>query len=124
VWRAAFDEEDTHGELSDLQRVILDDYNARLLIAEAGGRIVGTLIATFDGWRGNLYRMAVLPDYQRRGIARELVSAAETWLHAVGCRRVTALVETDHDWATGFWRAAGYQLQEDMGRFRRDLHES
>jgi len=27
---------------------------------------------------------------------------------------LTALVEKDHPWATGFWNAAGYQLHESM----------
>ena len=32
-----------------------------LFVAEADGQIVGALIAGWDGWRGNMYRLAVLP---------------------------------------------------------------
>ncbi|HEX5371017.1 MAG TPA: GNAT family N-acetyltransferase [Dehalococcoidia bacterium] len=39
---------------------------------EAEGAVVGTFIVTFDGWRGNMYRLAVLPSLHRRGIARRL----------------------------------------------------
>jgi ribosomal protein S18 acetylase RimI-like enzyme len=53
--------------------------------------------------RGNLYRLAVLPSYRRRGIARALVAAAEERLAARGALRVSALVEHDHPWAVGFW---------------------
>ncbi|HLF76752.1 MAG TPA: GNAT family N-acetyltransferase [Dehalococcoidia bacterium] len=121
IWRAAFDEDDTHGELDDVQRVILDDQNARLLLAVADGVAVGTLIATFDGWRGNMYRLAVLPQHQRQGIARSLVAAAEQWLQAVGCRRITALVERDRAWATSFWAAAGYAHEQHMRRYAKNL---
>ena len=38
---------------------------ARLLLAEAGTAIIGTLIGTFDGWRGNMYRLVVNPDRRR-----------------------------------------------------------
>ena len=51
VWRAAYNEDDLHGELRDVQRVIADPKRSRLLVAEAGEKIVGTLIVAFDGWR-------------------------------------------------------------------------
>jgi hypothetical protein len=35
----------------------------------------------------------------------------------LGARRVTALVEKDHADATGFWTAAGYQLDTRIVRF-------
>jgi ribosomal protein S18 acetylase RimI-like enzyme len=53
-----------------------------LLVAESGGEIVGALIAAYDGWRGNMYRLAVAPAWRRRGIARQLVEAGES-----GCGR-------------------------------------
>jgi GNAT superfamily N-acetyltransferase len=80
-----------------------------LLPAEAHGEAIGALIVTFDGWRGNMYRLAVPPGHQRQGIARALVSAAEQWLLGAGCRRITALVEAGNPWATGFWSAAGHE---------------
>jgi GNAT superfamily N-acetyltransferase len=91
------------------------------LLAEVDGKIAGTLIATFDNWRGNMYRLAVLPEHQRRGIASALVAAAEQWLHAVGCRRITALVEAGSPWATAFWSAAGYGHEVHMRRYAKDL---
>lgn len=41
-----------------------------LLVAETQGRVVGTLVAVWDGWRGSMARLAVLPDHRRAGIAR------------------------------------------------------
>ncbi len=83
--------------------------------------IVGTLIAAFDGWRGNMYRLAVVPERRRRGLAAALVHEGEALLRTMGCRRITALVVRDHDWATAFWSSAGYELEEWMGRFVRKL---
>ena len=93
------------------------DHGDLFLVAEDAGRLVGTLIAGWDGWRGNMYRLAVLPAYRRQGVATALVGEAERRLRALGARRITALVISDHDWATGFWRAAGYELDERMARF-------
>lgn len=38
-----------------------------------GEAIVGTVIASWDGWRGAMYRLAVLPSHRRRRIAAKLV---------------------------------------------------
>jgi ribosomal protein S18 acetylase RimI-like enzyme len=88
-----------------------------LLVAEEDGRFVGTLIAGWDGWRGHLYRLAVLPERRRRGIATALVIAGEERLRALGARRLTAIVLLDHGDAAGFWTAAGFAHQIEAGRF-------
>jgi ribosomal protein S18 acetylase RimI-like enzyme len=80
-----------------------------LLVAEADdGTIVGSVVAVFDGWRGNLYRLAVAPDHRRRGVARALVTGAERQLRDAGCRRASALVLHDHADALACWAALGY----------------
>lgn len=82
---------------------LIQDPAASVLVAVDNGLLVGSIIGGWDGWRGNLYRLAVLPSYRRRGIARALVAAAEERLAARGALRVSALVEHDHPWAVGFW---------------------
>ena len=92
-----------------------------LLVAEDGGMIVGTLIAAWDGWRGGMYRLAVLPEYRRRGIAQALVEAAHERLRAKGARRITALVGADEAEAHALWRTLGYERDLHVIRFVRNL---
>jgi ribosomal protein S18 acetylase RimI-like enzyme len=92
-----------------------------LLVAEAGGEIVGAVIAAFDGWRGNFYRLAVAPDFRRRGIGARLVAAGEERMRAAGAPRVTALVAFDDADARGFWEAVGYGADLVIGRMVRTL---
>jgi ribosomal protein S18 acetylase RimI-like enzyme len=92
-----------------------------LLVAEVDGDVVAALIAAFDGWRGNMYRLAVAKPWRRRGVARRLVEAGEARLRALGAPRVTALVAFDDTAARGFWGAAGYEADEVMGRMVRTL---
>jgi ribosomal protein S18 acetylase RimI-like enzyme len=82
---------------------VIRDSAASVLVAVDDDLLVGSIIGGWDGWRGNLYRLAVLPSYRRRGVARALVAAAEERLGARGALRVSALVEHDHPWAVGFW---------------------
>jgi ribosomal protein S18 acetylase RimI-like enzyme len=102
-------------------KVAINHSAALFLVAESKGNIVDTIIGTFDGWRGEVYRLAVSPAVRRRGVARMLVDGAEKWMGEQGCHRITALVEKDHPWATGFWNSAGYQLHESMSRYLRDI---
>jgi ribosomal protein S18 acetylase RimI-like enzyme len=57
----------TADRLEDVDRLIADS-PAALLIAECDGEVVGALIAGWDGWRGNLYRLAVRQGHRREGI--------------------------------------------------------
>ena len=104
----------------DLLRTINSGASS-VILAESGGNIIGSVIASFDGWRGNIYRLAVHPDYRRRGIARRLVGEAEAWLKDQGARRVGAVVEQDHPWATGFWDSTEFALEPLDLRYVRDL---
>ena len=47
---------------------------ALLLVATIDNQIVGSVIGGWDGWRGNIYRLAVTPEFRRKGIARRLVA--------------------------------------------------
>jgi ribosomal protein S18 acetylase RimI-like enzyme len=88
-----------------------------LLVGEVGGRIVATVIAGWDGWRGNLYRLVVDPAHRRTRVASDLVREAEHRLSARGCRRIAASVQIDEDHAVGFWTAAGYTADRRAHRY-------
>lgn len=92
-----------------------------LLVAEEDGHIVGTLIAGWDGWRANMYRLAVVPERRRQGIGIALVRAGEELLGSRGARRITALVGEGEEHADALWRAAGYLRDDQVNRYVRNL---
>lgn len=104
----------------DVERLI-DGSPAALLVAERDGGIVGALIAAWDGWRGNMYRLAVREGHRREGIAIALTRAGEDYLRDCGARRVTALVAFEDDVAGAFWESAGYPRDREIGRRVRNL---
>lgn len=110
----------TADRLDDVERLV-GDSPAALLVAERDREIVGALIAAWDGWRGNMYRLAVRDGNRRQGIALALTRAGEDYLRQRGASRVTALVAFDDGDAAGFWDAAGYPQDEEIGRRVRNI---
>lgn len=93
---------------------------ALLLVATVNDQIVASVIGGWDGWRGNIYRLAVLPEHQRKGIARRLVAEISSELFAMGATRVAALVEHEHPWAVSFWNSLsdlGYRHDPQFTRY-------
>ena len=107
LWKRAGATASVTDRPDDVRRAAARDEVAFVIALSDDGeaRIIGSIIGTFDGWRGNIYRLAVDPAHRRRGVARALV----------------AEVERDHPWAVSFWRAAGYLLDERMDRYVRML---
>jgi ribosomal protein S18 acetylase RimI-like enzyme len=121
LWSAARSEHARTADTADLVARLIEDSPAALLVAERDGAIVGTVIAAWDGWRGNLYRLAVDPAQRRAGIGLALTRAGEEYLHGCGARRITALVAFEDEAAGAFWDAAGYPRDEEIGRRVRNI---
>ncbi len=84
------------------------------LLAEAEGQLVGSIIGGWDNWRGHIYRLAVHPDFRRRGLARALTADIERRLRARGARRIYALAATKQDMGVKFWESLPYEKSKDV----------
>ncbi len=111
----------TADRLEDVERLLAEAPGSVVVAIDGGGALLGALIAAWDGWRGNMYRLAVRREHRRRGIGRALVRAGEAHLHGRGARRVTALVGYEDELASAFWESAGYPRDEEIGRRVRNL---
>jgi len=82
--------------------------------AFADGKLVGIVVATHDGRKGWINRLAVHPDYRRRGIAKKLIEEAEKYLKKEGMKIICALIE---DWNTAsinLFQKSGYKMHKDI----------
>jgi ribosomal protein S18 acetylase RimI-like enzyme len=77
-------------------------------LAEQAGRVVGTVMAGYDGHRGWVYSLGVHPDARRAGVGRALLGVAEEALASRGCPKVNLQVLAGNEAAQAFWRRAGY----------------
>jgi ribosomal protein S18 acetylase RimI-like enzyme len=102
-------------------RTLIERDPEALLLAADGDRVVGTVIAGFDGWRCHLYRLAVAPDRRREGIGAALLDAAQRRFVSLGGRRADAMVLEDNEIGQRAWSAAGYTREERWRRWIRPL---
>jgi len=93
-----------------------------LIVAEEAGQVVGTVIAGWDGWRGSVYRLAVAPVQRRRGLATQLLRAAEDRLARSGASRAHAIVVGSDARAVAFWEASGWTYEQEQRRYTTEVH--
>ena len=118
LWQRAFG----YPEARNRPERVLDDKLALddglLLVAEHEARLLGTILAGYDGHRGWLYRAAVLPESRGQGTGRALVQAAEAELRARGCAKINLQTHADNTEAVRFWARLGYleEARVSMGK--------
>ena len=90
----------------------------RFLVGEVDGKIVGSLMAGYDGHRGWLNYLAVDPAFRRRGYGRRLVNAAENLLRAAGCLKINLQIRAEHRDVIAFYQSLGFAVDEvaSMGK--------
>lgn len=127
-WRSAAKGISISDDPDGVRTLIERDPDALLLAVEADqagragtDRVIGTVIAGFDGWRCHLYRLAVAPDRRRRGIGSALLDAAHRRFESFGGRRADAMVLERNETGRRTWIAAGYQREDHWRRWVKPL---
>jgi len=101
----------------DRDRTDVDDITAYLekgsfLIADGDGGGPGGIVACVyvetRGERGYIGMLAVQPSLHRRGIGRRMMTAAEQYCRAAGCRAVDIRIVNLRTELPGFYRSLGY----------------
>ncbi|WP_121254085.1 GNAT family N-acetyltransferase [Nocardioides ferulae] len=107
----------------ELVRRLVEHEPEALMLATLNGRIVGTIVAGWDGWRANLYRLAVEPELRGRGLGRRLLAGAEERLRALGAERYCAMVLDENELGRSLWESTGYTRQGEWRRWVKPVLE-
>ena len=78
-------------------------------VAVEGTRLVGAVLAGYDGRRGLLYHLAVAPDRRGAGLGQALLARALAALKDAGVVRVLILVARDNAGGRTFWLRQGWE---------------
>ena len=75
---------------------------------EDGAKLIGVVVATNDTRKGWINRIAIDPEYRRRGYGEELVHAAEAALSELGLKIMAALIEDYNKASLALFDKLGY----------------
>jgi len=100
----------------------LDGGPGVLLVAELEGELVGSVLATHDGRKGWINRLAVLPGWRREGIASRLVAEAQNRLDQAGIEITAVLIEGDNPESRNLFRKLGFAQHSDIVYFSSRKH--
>lgn len=92
----------------DIQRK-LDEDPSLFRVAVCDTQVIGSVMAGFDGHRGWIYYLAVLPQYQSRGLGKRLVQDAEERLCAIGCPKIQLMIRQENNAVNAFYQTLGYE---------------
>ena len=81
------------------------------LVAESEGRLVGVVMAGYEGHRGWINYLAVEPGRQRTGVGRQLMAEAERLLRAAGCPKINLQVRPENKAAIAFYERLGFVVE-------------
>lgn len=118
LWREAFHYDEPRNEPDAVIGVKLAVQPELFFVAVEGGQVIGTALSGFDGHRGWVHRVAVVPQYRLKGIGRALMKHVEEALTALGCAKLNLQVRTDNHEVVSFYKALGYVTEEriSMGK--------
>ena len=82
------------------------------LVMELGGEIIGAVMAGYDGHRGSVNYLAISPNYQRNGYARQLMDKIEEELIKLGCPKINLLIRSSNIAVKDFYNEIGYSSED------------
>ena len=81
-------------------------------VALLDGRLVGSVMVGYEGHRGWLNYMAVLPSFQKRGYGKKLVNKAIVELRKIGCLKLNLQVRKSNASVIKFYKHLGFEEEE------------
>ena len=97
--------------VEDIQKKI--DFQPDLFfIALLNGKVIGSVMVGYDGHRGWLNYLAVLPEWQKRGYGRKLIDKAIAELRKLGCLKVNLQVRKSNVSVISFYKHLGFKEED------------
>jgi len=71
--------------------------------------LVASMMIGYDGHRGSVNYLAVLPNYQNQGIGRKMMAYCEEYLTQLSCPKINICVRDSNVKVLDFYQVLGYQ---------------
>ena len=119
LWQSVFGYETAHNTpaLAIDRKLAVQD--GLFFVAIRRKRVVGTILAGYDGHRGWLYAVCVDPANRMNGIGTDLVLQAERALVELGCMKINLQIVSDNESVAAFYRSLGYSVEPRISMGKR-----
>ncbi|MCB1203313.1 MAG: GNAT family acetyltransferase [Verrucomicrobiae bacterium] len=119
MWKNVFGYDNATNEPSCSIDRKMAHHDDLMFVACSEEMTVGTIMAGYDGHRGWLYSLAVLPEYRVKGIGSELVRHAEQALEKLGCVKINLQILESNSDVVGFYESLGYSVEPRISMGKR-----
>ena len=119
LWNRVFGYETAHNEPHlVLQKKVEAKDGLFFVSLSKEGNVTGTVMCGYDGHRGWIYSLAVLPELQRSGIGHALMEHAEKTLKGKGCMKINLQIMEGNEQVKAFYEILGYRAENriSMGK--------
>jgi len=113
LWQRVFPDNPPHNEPSRVikSKLAIDDL---IFVVESDNEIIGACMAGYDGHRGWLYAVAVLPEQRQKGIGTLLVKHAMQELKELGCIKVNLQIRSTNTVVAEFYESLGFKREDRL----------
>lgn len=119
LWQEAFPSDQPWNSAASAIPAKLAFQPGLFIVALVGNRVIGSIMAGYDGHRGWVNRVAVLQSHQARGVGSALMREAETRLRTMGCTKINLQVRTSNAGAAEFYERLGYSVEDRISMSKR-----
>ena len=78
------------------------------LVGEYNGKVIASCMVGYEGHRGWINYLAVSPEHQCKGYAREMMITAEQKLRKLGCPKINLQVRSTNAKVIEFYKRIGF----------------
>ena len=97
--------------------------NNRFFVAELDHQLIGAVIASHNGRKGWINRLAVLPEFRGKGIAASLIERSERFFLSHNIKIFACLIEDWNDISMNFFHKKDYISHRDIIYFTKKIDQ-
>jgi len=118
LWQTIFDYKAAHNSPEITIDNKIKNKDGLFFVVEIKQRVIGTVMAGYDGHRGWIYSLAVDPKFQRQGIGSNLLSFIQGKLIDIGCLKVNLQILEENKAVHRFYLTNGFSVEKrvSMGK--------
>lgn len=111
LWRQCNLVVPSNDPIEDIQKKI--DFQPTLFfIALLFNQVIGSIMVGYEGHRGQINYLAVLPTFQKQGYGKLLINRAITELRKLGCVKVNLQIRPNNLQVIEFYRHLGFKHED------------